>query len=69
MNFTTYILIGIVLMFLLEHFTNLERFKKYIKIHPEAFGGFSFWERIIGILFWPILSGVFLYNFIKQLFK
>ena len=56
-------------MFLLEHFTNLERFKKYIKIHPEALGGFSFWERIIGILFWPILSGVFLYNFIKQLFK
>ena len=69
MNLTTYILIGITLMFLLEYFTSLKRFNKYIKTHPEAFDGFRFWERAIGILFWPILSGIFLYNFFKQLFK
>ena len=65
----TYILIGILLMFLLEHFTSLKRFNKYIKTQPEAFTGFGFWERIIGILFWPVLLGIFLYNFLKTYFN
>ena len=69
MNLITYILIGVLLMFLLEYFTNLKQFNKYIKTQPKAFNSFSMWERIIGILFWPILSGIFLYNFFKQLFK
>ena len=69
MNLTTYILIGVVLMFLLEYFTSLDRYKIYIKTNPKAFESFGFWERVIGILFWPILLGVFLYNFFKQLFK
>jgi len=69
MNLITYILIGVTLMFLLEHFTSLPNFNKYLKTHPKTFTGFGFWERIIGILFWPILLGVFLYNFLKYLFK
>ena len=56
-------------MFLLEHFTSLDRYKIYIKTNPNAFESFGFWERVIGILFWPILLGVFLYNFFKQLLK
>ena len=69
MNLTTYILIGITLMFLLEYFTSLERFNKYVKTSPEAFKSFNLWERVIGILFWPILLGIFLYNFFKELIK
>ena len=64
-----YILIGVVFMFLLEHFIHLERFKKHIKVYPKAYIEFNFLERIIGILFWPICLGVFLYSFIKTIFK
>ena len=65
----TNILIGVVLMFLLEHFTRLKKFKKYIKSQPKSFEDFGLWERVIGILFWPILLGIFLYNFFKELIK
>ena len=64
-----YILIGVAFMFLLEHFTSLKIFKKYVKTNPKAYIGFGFWERIIGILFWPVWLGVFLYNFFKTLLK
>ena len=56
-------------MFLLEHFTSLDVYKKYTKTNPNAFESFGFWERVVGVLFWPILLGVFLYNFFKQLLK
>ena len=65
----TYILIGVAFMFLLEYFTSLDRFKKYINIRPEAYIQFGFWERFIGILFWPICLGIFLYNFFKEFLK
>ena len=65
----TYILIGILFIFLLEYFTSLDRFKKYSNTHPKAYIEFGFWERAIGILFWPVCLGVFLYNFFKQLYK
>ena len=65
----TYILIGVVLMFLLEHFTRLKKFKKYIKSQPKSFEDFGLWERVIGILLWPMWLSVFLYSFFKQLFK
>jgi len=64
-----YILIGIILMFLLEYSTSLDRFKKYTKTHSKGFKMFGFWERFLGIIFWPFLLGVFFYNFFKQLFK
>ena len=65
----TYILIGIVFMFFIEQLTRLNKIKKYKKNYPKAFIEFGFWERMLGILFWPILLGVFLYNFIKSYLK
>ena len=65
----TYILIGVVFMFLLEHFTSLKRFKKYAKTNSNVIKSFGVRERIIGILCWPVLLGVFSYNLIKELIK
>ena len=65
----TYILIGVLFMFLLEHFTKLERFKKHVELYPDAYVSFGFLERIMGIIFWPLFLAVFLYNFLKQIFK
>tara|TARA_Y100000996_G_C22004640_1_gene430101 strand:+ start:168 stop:371 length:204 start_codon:yes stop_codon:yes gene_type:complete len=65
----TYILIGVIFMFLLEHFTSLDKFKKYIKTHPNAFKKFGFKERVLGILLWPLWLGVFSYSFFIELFK
>ena len=64
-----YILIGVALMFLLEHFTSLKTFKKYVKTNPKAYIGFGFWERTFGILLWPLWLLIFLYNFFKEFFK
>ena len=64
-----YILIGIVFMFLIEHLTRLSKVKKLQKSYPKAFIEFGFWEIFIGILCWPILLGVFLYNFFKAYFE
>ena len=64
-----YILIGVVFMFLLEHFTSLNRFKKYAKVNSNITKAFGFWERTLGILCWPVLLGVFLYSFIKTYFN
>ena len=55
-------------MFLLEHSTQSEKFKQYIT-NPKAFASFSWIERLIGVLFWPVLLGVFFYFFTKQFFK
>ena len=63
-----YILIGIVFMFLMEHITRLIR-KEYKPKYPKAFIEFGFWERLVGILCWPVLLVVFIYNFFKQFFK
>ena len=55
-------------MFILEHFTNTKKFKKYIT-NPKAILPFGWNERLMGILFWPILLGIFIYHFIKEFFK
>ena len=65
----TYILIGIAFMFLIEHLTNLSRFKKYSTMYPKAYIEFGFWERVIGVLCWPLLLGIFFYNFFKAYFE
>jgi hypothetical protein len=53
-------------MFCVEYLLNLESIqKKFITSIPNI----GWTERIIGILFWPIFLGIFLYNFFKQLFK
>ena len=65
----TYILIGIIFMFLLEYVTSTNIFKKYKNISPKAFEEFGFWERFMGVLLWPLWLLIFLYNFFKEFFK
>ena len=60
-----YILIGIVFMFLIEYSSKTKKFKKHLPKSIE----FGFWERTMGILFWPACLGVFLYHFFKELSK
>ena len=54
-------------MFLIEHVTRLIE-KKHKKKYPKALIEFGFWERLVGILCWPVLLVVFIYNFFKQYF-
>ena len=61
----TYILTGIVFMFLIEYSSTTKKFKKHLST-PIKFG---LWERVIGILFWPVCLGVFLNHFFKQILK
>ena len=65
----TYILIGIFFMFTLEFFINSKWVKRYSKKYPRIEADFGFWERTLGIIFWPLCLGVFLYNFFKEYFK
>jgi len=50
----TYLIIGSVFMFIMD----------MLLIRAE--NKFTNFERIIGILFWPIGLGSFIYNFIKE---
>ena len=52
-------------MFLVEYSTQNKTIKKHLP-KPLTFG---FWERTIGILFWPVCLGIFLYNFFKTLLR
>ena len=67
----TYILIGIVFMFFIEWGTHTDVFKKHMVLKNQDLNNhiIGWMERILGILFWPICFGVFLYFFIKQYFK
>lgn len=57
MGIFEYILIGITFGFLLEHFG------KYIDLT------FNFWERLGVWVFWPIALLVFMYHFLRELFR
>jgi len=61
----TYILIGIAFMFCIEHLLSKEQIQQQLTYSPNI----GWTERIIGILFWPICLGIFLYNFFKTMFK
>ena len=65
----TYILIGIAFMFLFECFASSNKTKKYYKKVNKSYKEFGFWEIIIGGSLWPLLLGIFLYNFFKAYFK
>ena len=49
-------------MFFVEFLSN-RILQEYIQIE------IGWAERLMGVILWPILLGVFLYNFFKQLFK
>jgi len=57
MGIFEYILIGITFGFLLEHLG------KYIDLT------FNFWERLGVWVFWPIALLVFMYHFLRELFR
>ena len=61
----TYILIGVIFMFCIEYLLSLESIQEKLTDIPNI----GWVERAIGIFFWPICLGIFLYNFFKQLFK
>ena len=54
-------------MFIVEYFNNLSKIKNITPSLKDI--DFGLWERVIGILLWPMWLSVFLYNFFKQLFK
>ena len=64
----TYILIGIAFMFCVEYIVNSGTFKKTLKLNKTNFP-IGWKERTIGIFTWPLLVGIFLYNFFKELLK
>jgi predicted Na+-dependent transporter len=66
MTISTYIIIGVIFMFSFEYFLKSEKVKKNINLRVKDFDIF---ERVIGILLWPLYLGVFLYNFFKELLK
>ena len=58
-----YILIGIVFMFCIEFLSK----KKSVEKHLITKINLGWPERILGILFWPICLGVFIYYFLTNL--
>ena len=61
----TYILIGIIFMFCIEYLLNKKSIQKQLTYNINI----GWTERLIGIFFWPICLGIFLYNFFKTIFK
>ena len=58
-------------MFIIEYLLNSKSYKRVqSKIKPELIDfEINNSARIIGVLFWPVCLGIFLYNFFKQIFK
>ena len=65
----TYILIGIVFMFCVEWSTNTDTFKNHMLFKGSTPIKIGWAERFMGVFFWPVCLGIFLYNFFKQYFK
>ena len=64
----TYILIGIAFMFCIEYLLNLESIKKRMSVKHDL-NSMIWTQRFIGVIFWPVWLGVFLYNFFKSYFN
>ena len=66
MSVSTYFLLGVVFMFSMDVFLKSKPAQKHINTKIPNLG---FWEIIIGVSLWPLLLGIFLYNFFKAYFK
>ena len=66
MSILNYFFIGVVVTFVVEILLESKGIKNHPSVVNETWG---VKERIVGILGWPILLLIFLYNFLKQLFK
>ena len=61
----SYLLIGVIFTFLLDFISDRLKNNPHMIETPE----WGWKTRIISIIFWPIMLGVFTYNFIKTYFK
>ncbi len=52
-------------MFFIEYLLNRKTIQKQLRYTVNL----GWTERIIGVFFWPICLGIFLYNFFKNLLK
>ena len=52
-------------MFFIEYLLNKESIKKQFTYTVNI----GWTERFMGIFFWPVCLGIFLYNFFKEYFK
>ena len=66
MSIINYLFIGVVFMVIVEYLLNRSDIQKHINTKIPNLG---FWEIIIGVSLWPLLLGIFLYNFFKAYFK
>ena len=65
MSVSSYLIIGIIFMFCIEYLLNLKSIQEKLTSIPDV--GWA--ERAMGIFFWPVCLGIFLYNFFKTFFK
>ena len=65
----TYILIGIVFMFCVEWGTSTDSFKNHMLFKGNTPMKVGWAERFIGVLFWPVWLGIFIYNFLTSYFE
>ena len=61
-----YIVIGVIIMFLIEHLT--ENSRREMEYYGEKVPKFNWFDRLANILLWPITIMLFLKN-VKDLFK
>ena len=61
----SYLLIGVIFTFLLDFISDRLKNNPHMIETPE----WGWKTRIVSIIFWPIMLGVFTYNFIKIYFK
>ena len=64
----TYILLGIAFMFCIEYLLSMDSIKERMTTTSDI-EDMIWTKRIIGVLFWPVCLGIFLYNFFKEYFK
>ena len=56
-------------MFCVEWGTNTNKFKNHIIYKGNIPPALGWSERFMGVIFWPVCLGIFLYHFIKNLLK
>ena len=64
----TYILIGIAFMFCIEYLLNMDSIKERMTTTSDI-EDMIWTKRIIGVLFWPVWLGIFIYNFLTSYFE
>ena len=64
----TYILLGIAFMFCIEYLLNMDSIKERMTTTSDI-EDMIWTKRIIGVLFWPVWLGIFIYNFLTSYFE